>query len=88
MKIYAPNRTAIKSTSFPNGFVANSSGMQEIKTTIIDNQTKNLTAVVQFTDETKMVPISNPVYIRLNLTKPLIAISEDATSPEIAAFIP
>jgi hypothetical protein len=39
-------------------------------------------------DETKMVPISNPVYIRLNLTKPLIAISEDATSPEIAAFIP
>jgi hypothetical protein len=24
MKVYAPNRTAIKSTSFPNGFIANS----------------------------------------------------------------
>jgi hypothetical protein len=89
MKIYAPNRTAIKSTSFSNGFVANSSGMQEIKTTITDNQARNLTAVLQFTDETKMVPISNPVHIRLNLTKPFTSISEDATSPpEIAAFIP
>ena len=62
MKIYAPNRTAIKSTSFPNGFIVNSSGTQEIKTTIMDNQTKNLTAVVQFTDATKTVPLSNPIY--------------------------
>ena len=62
MKIYAPNRTAIKSTSFPNGFINNSSGILEIKTTIMDNQTKNLTAVVKFTDATKTVPLSNPVY--------------------------
>ena len=89
MKIYAPNRTAIKSTSFPNGFIANSSGMLEIKTTITDNQTRNLTAVVQFTDETKMVPISNPGHIRLNLTKPfLTSISEDATSPKNNCFYP
>jgi hypothetical protein len=88
MKIYALNRTAIKSTSFPNGFNANSSGTQEIKTTIMDNQTKNLTAVVQFTDATKTVPLSNPVHIRLNLTQPFAATSENATTPEIAAFFP
>ena len=88
MKIYAPNRTAIKSTSFPNGFIANSSGTHEIKTTIMDNQTKNLTAVVQFTDATKTVPLSNPVHIRLNLTQPFVASSENATMPEIAAFFP
>jgi hypothetical protein len=88
MKIYAPNRTAIKSTSFPNGFIVNSSGTQEIKTTIMDNQTKNLTAVVQFTDATKTVPLSNPVHIRLNLTQPFVTSSENATMPEIAAFLP
>jgi hypothetical protein len=52
-KIYALNRTAIKSTSFPNGFNANSSGTEEIKTTIMDNQTKDLIAVVQFMVATK-----------------------------------
>jgi hypothetical protein len=88
MKIYALNRTAIKSTSFPNRFNANSSGTQEIKTTIMDNQTKNLTAVVQFTDATKTLPLSNPVHIRLNLTQPFAATSENATTPEIAAFFP
>jgi len=91
MKVYAaPNRTAIKSTSFPNGFIVNSSGMQEIKTTITDNQTKNVTAVVQFTDASKTVPISNPVHIRLNLTQPTTILSSEVavTRPEIAAIPP
>jgi len=52
----------------------------------MDNQTRNLTAVVQFTDATKTVPLSNPVHIRLNLTQPFVASSENATIPEIAAF--
>ncbi len=68
MKVYAPNTTAIKSTSFPNGIIANSSGTAEIKTTIIGNSTQNVTAVVQFTDASKTVPLSNPVQIGLNLT--------------------
>jgi hypothetical protein len=68
MKVYAPNTTAIKSTSFPNGIIANSSGTAEIKTTIIGNSTQNVTAVVQFTDASKTVPVSNPVQIGLNLT--------------------
>ena len=69
MKVYAPNTTAIKSTSFPNGIIANSSGTAEIKTTIIGNSTLNVTAVVQFTDTSKTVPLSNPVQIGLNLTQ-------------------
>jgi hypothetical protein len=69
MKVYAPNATAIKSTSFPNGIIANSSGTAEIKTTIIGNSTQNVTAVVQFTDASKTIPLSNPVQIGLNLTQ-------------------
>jgi hypothetical protein len=69
MKVYAPNTTAIKSTSFPNGIIANSSGTAEIKTTIIGNSTQNVTAVVQFTDASKTIPLSNPVQIGLNLTQ-------------------
>lgn len=69
MKVYAPNTTAIKSTSFPNGIIANSSGTAEIKTTIIGNSTQNVTAVVQFTDASKTVPLSNPLQIGLNLTQ-------------------
>jgi hypothetical protein len=69
MKVYAPNATAIKSTSFPNGIIANNSGTAEIKTTVIGNSTQNVTAVVQFTDASKTVPLSNPVQIGLNLTQ-------------------
>ncbi len=69
MKVYAPNTTAIKSTSFPNGIIANSSGTAEIKTTIIGNSTQNVTAVVQFTDPSKTVALSNPVQTGLNLTQ-------------------
>jgi hypothetical protein len=63
MKIYAFNETALKMTSFPNRFTANSSGIQELNTTVTDNQTANVIAV-QFTDAAKTIPISNPVQIR------------------------
>jgi hypothetical protein len=78
MKVYAPNTTAIKSTSFPNGFTANRSGMEEIKTTIRGNSTQNVIAVVQFTDLSKTLPISNPIQVDLNLSRD----SEQASSPE------
>jgi hypothetical protein len=89
MKVYAPNTTAIKSTSFPNGIIANSSGTAEIKTTIIGNSTQNVTAVVQFTDASKTVPLSNPVQIGLNLTQGAASMAVP-TEPEyeIAALPP
>jgi hypothetical protein len=88
MKVYAFNETAIKMTSFPNGFTANSSGIQELKTTITDNQTANVIAVVQFTDAAKTVPISNPVQTRLNLTQPTLEYiqPEEIKRPEIAVL--
>ena len=89
MKVYAPpNTTAIKSTSFPNGFVANSSGIQELKTAITNNQTQNVTAVVQFTDATKVKPMSNPIRVDLNLTRPTLEYirPEEVIKPEIAAL--
>lgn len=90
MKVYAPNTTAIKSTSFPNGFTANRSGIEEIKTTIMSNSTQNVIAVVQFTDLSKTIPISNPVQVDLNLTRGLEQESSPEEEPayEIAALPP
>jgi hypothetical protein len=89
MKVYAPNTTAIKSTSFPNGFVANSSGTTEIKTTIIGNSTQNVTAVVQFTDASKTLPLSNPLQIPLNLTRGAALVASPIEPEyEIAALPP
>lgn len=89
MKVYAPNTTAIKSTSFPNGIIANSSGTAEIKTTITGNSTQNVTAVVQFTDASKTVPLSNPVQIGLNLTQGASAMAVPLEPEyEIAALPP
>jgi hypothetical protein len=82
MKVYAPNTTAIKSTSFPNGFTANRSGTEEIKTTIMGNSTQNVTAVVQFTDASKTIPISNPVQIGLNLTQGSASMTTPVEEPE------
>lgn len=89
MNVYAPpNTTAIKSTSFPNGFTTNSSGIQELKTTITDNQTQNVTAVVQFTDAAKIAAMSNPIQAKLNLTRPTLEYiqPEEVIKPEIAAL--
>ncbi len=89
MKVYAPNTTAIKSTSFPNGIIANSSGTAEIKTTIIGNSTQNVTAVVQFTDASKTIPLSNPLQIPLNLTQgAALAATPIEPEYEIAALPP
>lgn len=88
MNVYAPNTTAIKSTSFPNGFTVNNSGIQELKTTITDNQTQNVIAVVQFTDAAKITPISNPIQANLNLTQASLEYiqPEEVIRPEIAVL--
>ena len=89
MKVYALNTTAIKSTSFPNGIIANNSGTAEIKTTIIGNATQNVTAVVQFTDASKTIPLSNPVQIGLNLTQGAASMAAPVEPEyEIAAIPP
>ena len=70
MKVYWPNRTLFKTSSSPEGFIANETGTQRHATTITNSKLVGPTAVVQFTNLAKTVPISNPVQVRLNLNQP------------------
>jgi hypothetical protein len=65
MKVYAPNGTLIKTSSFPNGFVVKHSGTAQLATTIKDNRIQQLTAVVQFMTKDKLQPLSNSVMVKL-----------------------
>lgn len=65
MRVYAPNGTLIKTSSFPNGFVAKDSGTVQLATTIKDNRIPQLTAFVQFMTRDKLQPISNSVTVKL-----------------------
>ena len=65
MKVYAPNGTLIKSSSFPNGFVVKHSGTAQLATIIKDNRIQQLTAVVQFMTKDKLQPLSNSVMVKL-----------------------
>lgn len=66
MKVYTSNKTLVKTSSFPGGFIANSSDVQQLATTLVDSKLQNVIAVVQFTDAAKTVPMSNSVIITLN----------------------
>jgi hypothetical protein len=65
MKVYAPNGTLIKTSSFPNGFIVKHSGTAQLATTIKDNRIQHLTAVVQFMTKDKLQPLSNSVMVKL-----------------------
>jgi hypothetical protein len=65
MKVYAPNGTLIKTSSFPNGFIAKRSGTAQLATTIKDNRIQQLTAVAQFMTKDKLQPLSNSVMVKL-----------------------
>ena len=65
MKVYTSNKTLLKTSSFPGGFTASSSDAQQLATTL-NGELRNVTAVVQFTDAAKLVPISNSVIVNLN----------------------
>jgi hypothetical protein len=69
MKVYYPNGTLIKTSSFPDGVtIANSSGTWRHATTLPpDSKIENITAVVQLTDKTKSLSISNSVAVPLIL---------------------
>jgi hypothetical protein len=69
MKVYYPNGTLIKTSSFPDEVtIANSSGTWRHATTLPpDSKTENITAVVQLTDKTKSISISNSIGVQLIL---------------------
>jgi hypothetical protein len=49
MEVYAPNGTLIRTSSYPNGFVAQSSGgVEGLETTIRDSTLQSITANITF----------------------------------------
>lgn len=65
MRVYALNGTLIKTSSFKGGFIANSSGTEPLATNL-DRRVQNVTAVVQFTNADKTMPISNELKVKIN----------------------
>jgi hypothetical protein len=67
MKVYAPNGTLIKISSFPNGLKTTATGKAQFATSFSDNTIKNVIASIMFTDSSKSANFSNPVNVKLNL---------------------
>ena len=75
MEVYAPNGTLIRTSSYPNGFVAQSSGgVEGLETTIRDPTLQSVTANVTFRNLDKTVMFSNDLRVDLNL-------AEEGTAP-------
>jgi hypothetical protein len=79
MKVYGLNETLVKTSSSPNGFTINNTGVQRHSTTLANSIIQNVTAVVQFTDISKTLPLSNAVAVKLNLANSTTA----AATPEV-----
>jgi hypothetical protein len=68
MEVYAPNGSLIKTSSYPNGFVVQSSGgVEGLETTIKDPTVPSVTANVTFRNLDKTVMLSNDLRVDLNL---------------------
>lgn len=68
MEVYAPNGTLIRTSSYPNGFVVQSSGgVEGLETTIRDPTLQSVTANVTFRNLDKTTMLSNDLRVDLNL---------------------
>ena len=64
MEVYAPNGTLIRTSSYPSGFIVQSSGGKaELKTTFTDDTVQSVTANVMFTNLQKTQTISNELTV-------------------------
>jgi hypothetical protein len=70
MEVYAPNGTLIRTSSYPDGFLAQGSGgVEGLETTIRDRTLQSVTANVTFRDLTKTEILSNDLRVDLTLTE-------------------
>jgi hypothetical protein len=70
MEVYAPNGTLIRTSSYPDGFVAQGSGgVEGLETTIRDRTLQSVTANVTFRDLTKTEILSNDLRVDLTLAE-------------------
>jgi hypothetical protein len=75
MEVYAPNGSLIRTSSYPNGFIAQSSGgVEGLETTIRDPTIQSVTANVTFRNLDKTAILSNDLRVELNL-------AEEGTAP-------
>lgn len=70
MKVYASNGTLVKYSSFPNGFLANQTGIVDFKTVFKDPRLNNIIANITLLDSGKKNALSNTITSRLNLQEP------------------
>ena len=87
MKVYATNGTLIKTSSSAEGFVVNQTGSQRHASTITNITMQNVIALVQYTNLTKTIPLSNPLQLNLTLSESSVT-PEIGTEDEIAALPP
>ena len=70
MEVYAPNGTLIRTSSYPDGFIAQGSGgVEGLETTIKDSTLQSVTANVTFRDLDKTEVLSNDLKVNLNLAE-------------------
>jgi hypothetical protein len=85
MEVYAPNGTLIRTSSYPEGFVAQSSGgVEGLETTIKDSTIQSVTANVTFRNLDKTEILSNDLRVNLNLAEGTTSATagEDAATEE------
>jgi hypothetical protein len=89
MEVYASNGTLIRTSSYPDGFIAESSGgVEGLETTIKDSTLQSVTANVTFRDLNKTEVLSNDLRVNLNLAEEsatsATTVREDAVTEEEA----
>lgn len=66
MEIYSlDNRSLVRTSSFPDPIIANDSGTIQLATTFADKTLIDVIAIITFTDDSKLVPISDPIHLLL-----------------------
>ena len=74
MEVYAPNGSLIRTSSYPDGFIAQSSGgVEGLETTIRDPTLQSVTANITFRDLSKTAVLSNDLRVNLNLAEEVTA---------------
>jgi hypothetical protein len=82
MEVYASNGTLIRTSSYPNGFIAQGSGgVEGLETTVRDPGIRSVAANVTFRDLNKTAILSNDLRLNLDLAAEGVALTtaEDAT---------
>jgi hypothetical protein len=69
MKVFASNGTLVKYSSFPDGFLANKTGIVEFKTTLRNPNLTDIVANVTMFDIKKENVLSNSIAKKLSLQK-------------------